>query len=620
MPDDKNAHANQANGAAKAQRTETTLSVPGVVYVGAPDGSGRALVLVGAGVGWVRHEGIAQWQSEVSVALKSDLTEETRAALGVRLPEAGIDANRHPHAAKAAAACTLVALDRGLIEKVTARGVRVHTVGFDRISQGFFYLAEGGSAPPVRVEGDIIAMVAASLGAENTNADIEAAVDGLIDRLLTELSEGVLSEAQVELAAALPHVSNGGDAASQLSAIDALEAELAEGAARATRLEDKAKSLVGTLGAATRRGEETVDVPLYRRARRQEQRELDVDVSYGGDLKRLTLPARTRWYVEGPLVLDEAPAPKVAEKPQVAAQAAAHAAAPATTEKPTPAVQPAAAKAQPTPEPAAAKAQPTPEPAAAKAQPSPQPSPQPTPQPAAAKAATATATTTKSPSPQPAAVKPAAASKPVEAKPVVEVPAALRASAPPRPTSGTASPPGPKVEPTPIASVGEPTASTARASVPSTPSAAEVPAPAAAAAPPVLESAPLEEPVPLAKPKVTSETPVPEPAPAVAAKVEEAPAAKAQEAPAAKPEEAPKPVEAKRDAPAPAKTKTAEVAQAAAPATTKAIAKKGPESAAKRAEAAPPAEVPKKGGGGMAIVFLVVVAVALAVFYVLKMR
>src|SRR5207248_4057325 len=109
-----------------------------------------------------------------------------------------------PRARRAAQACKLVAVERTLSEQLSAKGLRVHTVGFDRVSNGFFYFASGGSGPQKRVQGELIEIIAPSLSGGSSQEELNARLDGLIDRLLGELSDGALSEEQLELAEALP--------------------------------------------------------------------------------------------------------------------------------------------------------------------------------------------------------------------------------------------------------------------------------------------------------------------------------------------------------------------------------------------------------------------------------
>ena len=67
--------------------------------------------------------------------------------------------------------------------------VRVHTIGVDRVTSSFYYLAEGGGEDQIRIEGDLVQSVGAMLGERADNAAIERVLDGLPDRLLRALSK-----------------------------------------------------------------------------------------------------------------------------------------------------------------------------------------------------------------------------------------------------------------------------------------------------------------------------------------------------------------------------------------------------------------------------------------------
>ena len=281
---------------------------------------------VGPGVGWVALKGIHTWSREISVVLKTDVNEATCRELGVTLPEAHPEAARLENARRAAQASTLVAVDSAVVDKLVAKGVRVHTIGSDRITGGFYYFAQGGTGEAVRVQGNLVEMVASTLAASADNAAVEACLDGVIDRVLQELSDGVLSEAQIELAAALPAL---GEPASESAVkLQTLEGFLALAGARASKYEERARTVVDAVGRATRRGEDRTQLPLFGDARRVLQPELEVEYAGGesGGQRKLKLPERSRWFVAG-LASETMPPPAVASKADVEKEAAAKAAA-----------------------------------------------------------------------------------------------------------------------------------------------------------------------------------------------------------------------------------------------------------------------------------------------------
>jgi hypothetical protein len=288
-----------------------SLSVPGVLYVG-PSEEALAVLHVGPSAGWVALKGIRTWSREILVVQKADVTEALRKELGVTLPEAHPQAASLANARRAAQASPLVAVESAIAEKLAAKGVRVHTIGSDRITGGFYYFAEGGSRPPVRVQGNLVDMVAPALDASADNAAVEASLDGVIDRALVELSDGVLHEAQIELAAALPAL--GEDAGEAAVKLQTLEGFVALAANRASKYEERARAVVEALGRVKGGGEGAVVVPLFGDAHRAPQPEIEVEYAEGasGEPRKRKLPARNRWLVAG-LQSETMPPPAVAK-------------------------------------------------------------------------------------------------------------------------------------------------------------------------------------------------------------------------------------------------------------------------------------------------------------------
>src|SRR5882724_10188556 len=92
--------------------SDASLIIPGLIQVGAHDEKkGGALVQIGSAVGWTMPRGIATWRREVSVVLKEDLTPALLKDLGVVLPEEQGEAASVTRARRAAASCSLVAIE-----------------------------------------------------------------------------------------------------------------------------------------------------------------------------------------------------------------------------------------------------------------------------------------------------------------------------------------------------------------------------------------------------------------------------------------------------------------------------------------------------------------------------
>jgi hypothetical protein len=306
-----------------------SVSVPGILHVGGSDDQERVVLHLGPAAGWVAAKGIRTWSREIAIVVKAELSDAVCRELGVVLPERRPEAATLANARRAAQASPLVAAESSIAEALMARGVRVHTIGSDRITGGFYYFAEGGTREAVRVQGNIVEMVAPALNPSADNTVVEACLDGVIDRVLAELTDGVLSEAQIELAAALPAL--GESAADAAAKLQTLEGFLTLAAKRASRYEDGARAVVEALGRAARQGDVAAQVPLFGEAHRVVQPELEIEYAEGksGIRRALKLPERSRWLVAGlrESMLPPAAASRAEEEKAAAQKAAAEKAA-----------------------------------------------------------------------------------------------------------------------------------------------------------------------------------------------------------------------------------------------------------------------------------------------------
>ncbi|MFW5741289.1 MAG: hypothetical protein ACOC1F_13080, partial [Myxococcota bacterium] len=186
------------------QREGVAFTIPAVVSVGEPTSSGGRAVYVGPAAGWMPPEGLLRWSHEVSVVARADVSEQLAKELRLILPEHRVLAIKYPRTHQATKSAPLLAVSTEVAKSLVDQGVRVYTVGFDRISGGFFFFAEGGESPSVKLQGDLFQAIAPSLEGGDSGKDIDACLDGLVDRLLADKSGGVLTEVAVELAASLP--------------------------------------------------------------------------------------------------------------------------------------------------------------------------------------------------------------------------------------------------------------------------------------------------------------------------------------------------------------------------------------------------------------------------------
>ena len=272
---------------------EKTLAVPGILLV-SPTDSGKGRIRLGPAAGWMAPRGITAWEREISFVLRAGLTPALAAGLRATLPDEQVAPKRFPTVKKAVDRSPLLALAGNLAQDARAQGLRVHTVGVDRVSGDFFYFEEGGPNEPLRVQGNLVEMLAPSLDGASTNADIAALLDGLLNRLLLSLSGGMVSELAVELVDALPRLSRDGTGLVGTD-LEAFEAHASALASQSARWDASARRIPEALEAAARKGLRTATVPLYGEAHQEVRPPLETLV--GG--KPLQLPAQTWWSVTG---------------------------------------------------------------------------------------------------------------------------------------------------------------------------------------------------------------------------------------------------------------------------------------------------------------------------------
>jgi hypothetical protein len=385
MPDDRDV----------SQRAEATLAVPGLLCV-SPFAQDKSAIAVGPAAGWMVPRGISDWEREISFVERPVMTAALARALRATLPEEQIAPKRFPTVKRAVESSPLVAVGNHLVQDIRKQGIRVHTVGVDRVSGDFYYFEEGGPREPVHVQGNLVEMLAPALEASSTNADIAELLVGFVDRLLLALSDGAVSELAVELVDALPRVARDGTGLDGTD-LDAFEAQASTLANRSARWDAAARRIPEALAAAARRGQRSAIVPLFGEAKQFTRPALQVLVAG----KPLRLPAQILWTVTGPPSdqIKEAPSPRVAAgAPATPPAGAKKPGAPFDGKpagvKPTPAPQPALAPVSPpvpvrssSPAPVAAPAavalaRPVAGPAAAPLEPAPSASPAPVPVPA----------------------------------------------------------------------------------------------------------------------------------------------------------------------------------------------------------------------------------------------
>jgi hypothetical protein len=285
----------------KTANQEAVPAIAGILQI-TPLLSGNSAVRLGPSAGWLTPRGIQQWEREVCLVAREDVTPAFARALRATLPLEQIAPKKYPLTHRAAEMSPLVAIAPNLAAEARAQGVRVHNVGIDRVSAGFFYLAEGGRGEAIAAHGNLIEMLVPSMGASASNSEIAAVLEDVVDRLLATLSGGKIAELDVELSDALPRLARDGTGLAEVD-LDAFEARARALADRSAAWEDGARRMAPLLAEAEGAGREVAQVPLYGEATRLRLPPLDVLVS-GVPLR---LPALLRWTVRGAPRADIAP-------------------------------------------------------------------------------------------------------------------------------------------------------------------------------------------------------------------------------------------------------------------------------------------------------------------------
>lgn len=406
------------------------LVLPGVLFVG-EDERQRITAHTGPAAGWMAPKGILQWSTEVSVVPREALTEDVRRETKAVMPEEQIPPAKYPLTLEAAKRSPLVAVSSKLASKLTEQNVRVHTIGVDRMTSSFFYIAEGGGEDSVTVSGDLVQAVAEMLGERADNAAIERVMDSIVDRLLRSLTKDRVTELGVELAASLPRAANDGTGAQGVD-LDQFEKDLAVLVGASEKYGAYLQEVADKISTATER---KVDVPLYVDARKVPQGPFELTV---GD-RKVPLATYERWVMTGPFTEPGG----AAAKPQPKAEA-----------KPEPKPEPKAEPKAATPKPAESKPKPEPKaatPKPAEAKPAATATPSPTPAPAKAAALAAPI----APSNKPASDRPPAPRPQSKSRPDIEAPAA-QAKAEPAKTEAKPADAAGAIQPQAVVSIGSP--------------------------------------------------------------------------------------------------------------------------------------------------------------------
>ena len=277
-----------------------SLALPGILFVG-EDERARLVAHLGPAAGWMIPKGVLGWSHEVSVVSREALGEDIRREAKIVMPEEQIPKGRMPLTHQAALKSPLVGVSGKLTQKLVESGIRVHTVGADRITSSFYYIAEGGGEPAVRVEGDLVAAVGAMLGDRADNAAIERVLDGIVDRLVRSLSKDRVNEISLELAAALPRAAADGTGTQDVD-LESFEQELSALVGASEKYTPFLQEIATKITDASER---KVDIPLFGDARKVSQGPFELTVGE----QAVTLVTHERWLATGPLQTPREAAP-----------------------------------------------------------------------------------------------------------------------------------------------------------------------------------------------------------------------------------------------------------------------------------------------------------------------
>lgn len=242
-------------------------------------------------VGWFAPEGVRDWSGEVSVVRRSDLSADVRRSLGVVLPEEQLPEARLPNAQRAAAQAGWLAVSPSLVATLRSAGIRIHTVGADRLTSRFYYEAKGGGAE-VAFECDLVEFASSLSGELARNDVLTRALITNVDRLLRTLSAGALGEHDLLLAARLPRISNDGTGLGNV-AVERFEEDAARAEDAARPFAADVEELLRALAAAGTAS--SVKIPLFGTA--EKRVEPTVQLNLGG--QALVLAEASYWVVRG---------------------------------------------------------------------------------------------------------------------------------------------------------------------------------------------------------------------------------------------------------------------------------------------------------------------------------
>ncbi len=241
----------------------SSLVLPGALFVGEDD---RARIVARAGIaaGWHVPAGLMTWTREVSLVARASINDAVRKATKAVMPEEQIPAARLPWTLRAAKASPFVSIAPELVRPLVELGVHVVTVGLDRVTSSFYFIAEGGGRESMRVEGDLIEAAGLALGDRAETAALERVLDGIVDRLLRVLSHGAMTELAVELASLLPRMASDGSGLEDV-ALERFEASLSAMVRASEPHRAAATEIVTRLSSDA---EHSVPVPLFYEARK----------------------------------------------------------------------------------------------------------------------------------------------------------------------------------------------------------------------------------------------------------------------------------------------------------------------------------------------------------------
>jgi len=152
---------------------------------------------------------VSDWKQAIVLVDLADVEPAILAALDLVRPEGRLRA-RFPGLARLVASTRFVQVDRPLAKRLHEAGVSTYEVGYHRVSDGLFFAEESRDGRRTR-DVDIARLVGELVGDRDDDDAWSRTSDDAVDAALRVISDGLLTERAVIVAAVVPSLSARGD-------------------------------------------------------------------------------------------------------------------------------------------------------------------------------------------------------------------------------------------------------------------------------------------------------------------------------------------------------------------------------------------------------------------------